>query len=198
MKKPLEISQEPQNVQMGEKVSDRLIWHSCQEGNKKAIEVIYDKNYELLLNVGYKVIPSLAVVEDHIQDLFVYIWKNRSSIDIKTNMRVYLVRSLRNNLVKYVEKSRKFISDENLNDTIQTQDDKLLDSDSLKTEINMLPDKQMEIVYLKYFQNFEGNEIAEIMDISVGSAYNLLSRAIRNLRKKVTPLAIISIFFQLF
>lgn len=181
---------------MGEKVSDRLIWHSCKEGNKKALEAIYDKNYELLLNVGYKIIPSLAVVEDHIQDLFVHIWKNRASIDIKANMRVYLVRSLRNNLIRYIEKSRKFISDESLNHAAQDQSTETLDSDSLKNAINRLPGKQMEIVYLKYFQNFEGAEIAEIMDISVGSAYNLLSRAIANLRKAVVPLAITFVLFS--
>ncbi|UXX81390.1 sigma-70 family RNA polymerase sigma factor [Reichenbachiella carrageenanivorans] len=196
MKNNYSISPDFQSIKKGEKVSDRLVWHSCREGNKKALESIYDSNYNLLLNVGFKIVPILEVVEDHIQDLFLYIWKNRTSIEIKSNMRVYLLKSLRNNLIKYAQKTRNLTSDEHLNhipeNTIENQNE--FGGDELKVLVDNLPQKQMEIIYLKFFQNFEGAEIAEIMNISIGTAYNLLSRAIRNLKKNAGLLTVFCIF----
>src|SRR5690606_13971134 len=46
--------------------------------------------------------------------------------------------------------------------------------------ISQLSERQREIVYLKYIEGMDYEEIAQIMDISYQSSRNLLSKALKN------------------
>jgi RNA polymerase sigma factor (sigma-70 family) len=48
--------------------------------------------------------------------------------------------------------------------------------------INVLPKRQKEIIYLKFFENLGREEIADIMQISPQAVSNLLQKALKNLR----------------
>ena len=55
----------------------------------------------------------------------------------------------------------------------------------LKEKLNQLPDRQREIIHLRYFHNLKNEEIAEILEMNYQSVSNLLYRAIKNLKSKV-------------
>ena len=48
--------------------------------------------------------------------------------------------------------------------------------------LNQLSPRQKEVLYLRYFEELEYNEIAGMMDISVKGVYKLNSRALETLR----------------
>ena len=54
--------------------------------------------------------------------------------------------------------------------------------DLLQGAINKLPDRQKEAVYLRYYNNLSGQEIAEIMNINHQSVRSTLAKALNNLR----------------
>lgn len=57
----------------------------------------------------------------------------------------------------------------------------------LQQNINNLPSRQKEIIYLKFEEEMEYPEIAFILNISVESARKLLYRALVTLRKTIDP-----------
>ena len=50
--------------------------------------------------------------------------------------------------------------------------------------LNSLTSRQREIIYLRYVHEYEYNEIAELLHISVHSCRKLVSKAILSLREK--------------
>lgn len=56
-------------------------------------------------------------------------------------------------------------------------------SENLKT----LPEKYQEVIALRYFENKENKEIAEILNIKEGTLKSLLSRGLEKLREKCNP-----------
>jgi RNA polymerase sigma factor (sigma-70 family) len=48
--------------------------------------------------------------------------------------------------------------------------------------LNKLPKRQKEIIYLRFYQDLEVSEIVEIMEINAQSVYNLIHKALANLR----------------
>ena len=175
--------------------SDQLIWHSFKKGNREAFQALYDQNFEVLLQYGLKIVPNRSFVEDNIQDFFIYLWKKKENLNIKASVTVYLIWSFRNRLLKALKTEKKLTSDDGLELTEDdtTSNDRLSPSE-LKNTVDALPDKQREAIYLKYYLNLDGEEISAIMDITIGTTYNLLSRAISNLRKTISITALISIF----
>ena len=49
--------------------------------------------------------------------------------------------------------------------------------------IEMLPQAQREIVYMRYYQELSFKEIADILDISINTALGRMRYALMNLRK---------------
>ncbi|MEQ9290141.1 MAG: sigma-70 family RNA polymerase sigma factor [Cyclobacteriaceae bacterium] len=180
----------------GENTSDQLMWRTFREGNRKTFQYIYDQNYGILLRYGLKIIPDQGTVEDHIQELFIYLWKQKANLEIRKSITVYLIWSLRNRLLKFQEKQKVLGSDESL-ETLEVPEypQERLSSEELKSAVDSLPGKQREVIYLKYYQNLDGQEIAQIMEITLGTTYNLLSRAIANLRTRLPGLIFLTFYF---
>lgn len=54
----------------------------------------------------------------------------------------------------------------------------------IKYAIEMLPKRQKEVIYLKFFQELEREQIAKIMDIAPQTVSNLLQMAVKQLKKR--------------
>jgi len=60
--------------------------------------------------------------------------------------------------------------------------------------LNKLPPRQREIIWLRYMQNMEHKQIAEIMNITVAKSHSLLHRAMNNLRKNENGVNLFMLF----
>jgi RNA polymerase sigma factor (sigma-70 family) len=175
------------------------LWKLFLRGDKNAFEQLIAQNFRHLVNYGTKFTDDKELVKDTIQELFIRFWDKRSNLCDDVNPRAYLTASLRRALYRKVQSLSRFqsFSDfENNADTfaleISVETKMIQDENSLnlvnKIALNMegLPKRQREVVYLKFFQELSRDEIAEIMGISQQTVSNLLQMAIKNLRSKLT------------
>lgn len=81
-------------------MDDQLLWKSFLEGNRESFEEIYSLYYKNLYTYGMRKINQPDIVRDCIQDLFVNLWTNRSGLGTTTNIKYYLLASLRNQLTR--------------------------------------------------------------------------------------------------
>lgn len=58
-----------------------------------------------------------------------------------------------------------------------------------------LSNRQKEIIYLKFYQELNYDEVSEIMNINYQAARNLLYQSIKSLKKLLTTLAFFYFFF---
>lgn len=176
--------------------SDKLLWNSFKEGSRKSFQYIYDQNFEQLLRYGLKFSSNQSMVEDQIQELFIYLWQKKENLEIHGSITGYLLWSLRNRIVKQ-QKATKTYSIENEYALLERSDDSLDEDkfDNLLESLECLPPKQREVIHLKYFQNMDGEEIAKIMNITIGATYNLISRAVINLKSKISTSIILLALF---
>jgi RNA polymerase sigma factor (sigma-70 family) len=59
--------------------------------------------------------------------------------------------------------------------------------------INTLPPRQKEIIFLRFYEGLSYDEIADIMSISINSAYKLLYKALENLQQIMGPSPLLGI-----
>ena len=50
----------------------------------------------------------------------------------------------------------------------------------------LLPRRQREAIFLKFYMNLNNHEIADLMKINIQSVYNLVFGALGNLKKQMT------------
>ena len=60
----------------------------------------------------------------------------------------------------------------------------------IKQVLNGLPPRQREIMYLRFYENLDFENISQIMEISKQSVHNLLQKAYKNFRAEWVVLLI--------
>ena len=170
------------------------LWKRLCAGDKSALKVVYEKYAPDLLQYGYKLSRDRTVVEDALQEIFIHCWEKRATLPDVNHIRSYLYTAIRRKIYrKLAYKPRwKALDGEDLDvfecqfSVNETVFEEIPDRENLiyrlRKMISQLSLRQKEIVYLKYFEGMDYDEIETIMGINYQSSRNLLSRALNNLR----------------
>ena len=171
---------------------EHQLWKAFKAGDKKAIAHIYRSNYEELYHYALKLTANKEMAEDAIHDAFTYIWQHRKGLGEILSFKFYLLRSVRNQCLKLLQKQSRFSKLEDAGESIimmiQPEELKLIDTsrpvkEKIKTALSALSGRQREIIYLKYYNNLDYSEIAELLNINYQSVVNTVHRAMQKLRK---------------
>lgn len=171
-----------------------LLWSAFQHGDQEAFASIYQKYIDELLSYGYRVTSDRQLIRDSIQDLFLNIWQRREHLATTDSIKFYLFRSLRNRIVRNLEKyPERLHADIGLVadlagersdfDGGMLSDEGPADSfEKLAEALNRLSPRQREVIQLRYLHGFSLEEVSEMMHMNNQSVRNLLHRAITHLR----------------
>ncbi|MBN8826546.1 MULTISPECIES: sigma-70 family RNA polymerase sigma factor [unclassified Spirosoma] len=179
--------------------TEALLWEAFARGNEQAFEQLYRVHAGPLLTYGKRLHPNSDHVADAVQDVFLEIWKYRTTLTPPSNVRYYLLRIMRNRLVgnPALRSDPLYQADEldgieNLL-SIPSMETLLLDMDTREHQVNRLrqavsslPARQQEALVLAYFHQLSNDEIASLMGINSQSVTNNINRAIHALRQILT------------
>lgn len=175
------------------------LWNDYQSGDMYALANIMQGYYSDLFHWGLRLHGEREFVKDCIQDMFVNLWKTQQSAGavsggMVSNVRSYLLVALKTRILR--ELSRKHVthqsmlSDEYSFSVEFSSDLRLIDEEhevyqvrKLEGVLNSLSDRQKELIYLRFYQSLSFEQIAEVMNLSRQSVYNLLQKSLGSLRK---------------
>jgi len=179
-----------------EKINIDFLWQSYVNGDDHCLSLIYNECINSLLSYGLKFTSDRDLVHDCLQELFIDLFVKKQKTGAKIQkLKPYLFVAVRNGIIKRIVKENRLRP---LNiDEINQPDfhvDYSAEQETIKKEISSemneklasavghLPPRQKEIVYLKFEEELDYNDIAQIMGISVESARKSMHRAILALR----------------
>ncbi len=168
-------------------------WNAFRAGDRTALGQIYDQHIQELLSYGYRITNDRQLIRDSIQDLFLQLWTQRETISPTDSTKFYLYRSLRNRVIRNAGKSTQLATDLQLapedilaelpvENTWIAQEKQQEQADKLRAAIDRLPKRQQEVIQLRYYHDFNAEEIAKLLEINNQSVRNLLHQAIGRLR----------------
>ena len=170
-------------------------WKKVCSGDKEALGKLFSGTFDSLYSYGYRITPNSEDVRDAIQEVFFQVWNYRETLNIPDSVRAYLFTSLRHELLnkKRASKRRrdlfnKYYTEEfdtlfNYNNWEEILNLDENESRELKKAIQNLTPRQREAIYLKYFEGLSTEELSQILQIRTQSIYNLVLKAINNLRR---------------
>jgi len=165
-----------------------------QQGDELALSSLMKKYYTDLYNYAIKFSPDEALAKDCIQEVFISLWQRRETAPGILCPRYYLLRAVKNKMLKSLHaKARNtalavdaldydFTPEFSIERTIiekQVSEEK---AEKLRKTLLSLSKRQKEVIYLKYYQYLDHAQIAELMNISRQSVYNLLHETIQKLK----------------
>lgn len=169
-------------------------WSLFRQGDQQAFERIYKMYIVDLYSYGNKFTKDKNTTEDCIHDMFINLWQKRESIGNTDNVKAYLFVTLRRRIIKSLRKGNVislfeevelFESELAIDSIIEKSELNNEQAKKLQSAFDSLTKKQQHILYLKYYQDFNSKEIAEMLKINYQSARNALNRALIALRKNI-------------
>ena len=172
---------------IGEK-TDQQLWCSLKKGDREALGELFRRYYASLHQYGYKITGDSILVEDCLQELFLYIFEKHQSIGTVKFVRAYLFKAFRSRIMRMLRNQRKSVY-VSLDDAWMVMPNELdiLDRNEeqrriLAKLINKLSARQRELIYLRYYNDLTPAEIAEMLSISYRAVVNTLYKAMVKLR----------------
>jgi len=160
--------------------------------DKKAIGLIFDHYGALLLNVIKRVIKDQMMAEEVLQKVLLKIWTNADAYrNSKGSLFTWLVAISRNaaidqtrtkdfRLTKESERSVELVS---IYDKVESNDQ--LEKMYIRQLLNQLPESQKQLIDLSYFGGYTHKEIAQRLDMPLGTVKTRIRLAIKHLRSVI-------------
>ncbi len=189
-------------------LDDSTLWLSFKKGNDLAFSILYNKYVQRLYSYGMHSCRDKDLVLDCLQELFTLLWDRREKLSEVTCVNYYLFKSFRRLLMNRLTVGRKFLISLSDRDSYgfdfsPSQEDALIEEEweternkKVRNSLHSLTKRQREAIFLKFFNQLSYHEVAAIMDLHVDSVYNLISKSIDLLRKKLKGDAVFLMVFS--
>lgn len=165
------------------------LWKGIQQNDQIAFDQFYSLYVKLLYNYGCQITTDTGLVEDCIQELFVQLWQRRQHITFQSSIKNYLLLSLRrliakkNNTLSGLNTLPQMPESITPYETAQQVEVQVKQQKRVLQAIEHLSKRQKEAIFLKYYENLDYDEIAQIMSLQKNGVYKLISVSIRRIRK---------------
>lgn len=178
---------------MKDKLTDADLFKSFKNGDETAFEILYRKYFKALSLYGLRICQDHELIENAIQDLFIDLWRRRAFLSEVDNVKFYLIKSLRNQLIRNSQKDilensedvndfLDYLGSLSIEQTIVQEESEELRNGKIKEAISKLSSRQKEVVHLRYFQNLSLDEISNLIVLPKQVVKKLLSKSYAVLR----------------
>ncbi|RME88724.1 MAG: RNA polymerase sigma factor [Candidatus Hydrogenedentota bacterium] len=138
------------------------------------------------------------LAEDAVQDLFIKAKKNLNQLQDKTKLKPWLIRTLSHICMDYHRKKKKevLVSPEDkinffekLPDNSKNHSDKIENAEIVESILDAMleiePEAYRDVIVLYYYRNLKIEEIADMLEVEIGTVKSRLSRGRSKLKKEL-------------
>ncbi len=169
--------------------SDQALLEAMALGDEDAFHVLFNRYWKKLFSFVYRLTQDESHTKDILQDVFLYIWKNREVLYAQESFMPYLNTVARNNVMMSFRKDKiRLVGADVLLENIQRSaqpDDQILLKEVKQTvdeELSKMPSNMRKCFQLSRFEDKSIREIAVELGLSEQTVKNNISEALKRLR----------------
>ncbi|HLN32310.1 MAG TPA: sigma-70 family RNA polymerase sigma factor [Gemmataceae bacterium] len=162
-------------------------------GSQGSVQKLVDEHYAALYRYAFRLAGSASDADDLTQETFCKAQLNLRQLRDPERVKPWLFRILRNVYLHKLraEKQEQSVSLEDVSELPERLPDSLppIEPGRLQEALNQLPEVFRTPIILYYFEDFNYRDIAEQMELPMGTVMSRLARAKAHLRSRLLPAA---------
>lgn len=169
--------------------SDEQLVKLLYDSDEAAFTALYDRYWKRLLIRAKVLLQSHEEAEELVHDVFVKLWKKRTSLAITHSFHTYIAAMLQYGCFDKLATRRRKRTEINLPELPEVPDastQQWLDfealSQQLETAVSQLPEKCQLIFRLSREQGLSDQQIADQLELSVNTVRTQMHRALTKLK----------------
>ena len=172
----------------------QLLLNKVRQGDQLAFGQLYDTTVNLLYAIALRVSRNHDMAEEIVNETYMQVWQQASKYDnTKSTIKSWLVMLCRSRAIDALRRNRH-------NDAQQLDDEMAITDDStlpdlmisieresrLHRELEKLSNTQRQLLSLSFFRGFTHNELANFLDLPLGTVKTQIRRSIIQLKENMT------------
>ncbi len=179
-------------------LADEDLMQLVQRAEAAAFEVIYDRHAGAAFSLAYRMCGARQLAEDIVQEAFLSIWRSGGRYDRRRgSVRTWIlgithhraIDALRRGIVQ----DRHRASDEGIEERFESED--RTDREVARREealevrgaLDGLPAEQRRAIELAYYGGFTQSEIAEMLNVPIGTVKGRMRLGMEKMRDRLEP-----------
>jgi len=192
--------------QPGEEISDEMLIHAIAGGAVWAMEPLYDRYNRILYSIAYRMVSDRQIAEDMLQDAFLSVWRRASSYAAQSGtVRNWLISIVHNRTIDYLRTvQRRSVLKEATWEEVDRDENtaqpdawegawQSIQREQIREALTKLPTEQSLVIRLAYFQGWTHSEIAEKVQIPLGTVKARMRLGITHLRRVLLQMGVTEI-----
>ena len=162
-------------------------------GEQKAIEVLYERYAGLVYSVAFRILQNNSDAEELTQDVFISLWQKDNYQPDRGSLKTFLGllvrhRALdrlrkRNSTSDFLERWEKNIYQSSSSSLPLEEAELIEQKEQLQGALSQIPPQQREILMLNYFEGLSRAQIAEKLNLPVGTVKSRVRLAFVQLKR---------------
>ena len=160
----------------------------CVAGDRSAFAEIVREHQAMVYSLALHFLRSPSMAEDLAQDVFLELYRNLGSIESAAHLRFWLRKVACHRSLDRVRRRKPdgMISLEDVPEpSVAAHERDPLLEEKLWKLVATLPDKPRMAIILRYQEDMELREVAEVMEIPINTVKSSIDRALELLRTKL-------------
>jgi len=167
---------------------DLILVRGIARGDSHALNELYARHGANILNYLTSYLDDRQLAEEVLQDVMMAVWKSAAGFRGDSKVRTWLLTIARNRAINAGRRYTPHMVE--LDENIYHGDSSPLDYAEQKSQqialqdaIRALPKFHQEILVLVFYHSLSGQEVADVLGVSVGTVKSRLHRAKEMLRR---------------
>ena len=154
--------------------------------NLRDFQDLVNAHQRMVFSIAYHFLHDSAIAEDVAQDVFLQLHRNLVSIESESHVTAWLCKVTSHRCIDYVRRQRKHLAlDEIPEPACETAPGDPLMARRLRRIVASLPPKARIVVVLRYQEDMEVEEIANVLGWRLNTVKSQLHRSLAMLREKL-------------
>jgi RNA polymerase sigma-70 factor (ECF subfamily) len=174
-------------------LADEDLMQLVHDGEARAFEVIFDRHADAAFSLAYRMCGKRTMAEDVVQDAFLSLWRSGARYDrARGSVRSWVLGTVHNRTIdafrRGVVKDSRDVHDEGLAERVPSIEltdlevERRDDARQVRAALGTLPPDQRRVIELAYFGGFSASQIAEILDLPIGTVKGRMRLGLSKLR----------------
>lgn len=161
---------------------------NLQKGDTNSLGIIYDLTSKGVFTFVLPIVKNYSTAEDIMQQTYIKVFENVKSYKEGTNARNWILTIAKNLAINEFNKNKKII-DADFDENIYQDDSPCILNESLDTPLiklanQILDHQEFQIVIMHTVGEYKHREIADILNIPLGTVTWKYNNAIEKIRKE--------------
>ena len=175
-------------------IDETELVHRAKNGERNAFSELVCIHAQGVRHVIYRMCGDAQIAEDAAQETFIRAWLHLSSYRPKTSLRNWLYRIAINAAMDMLRKEKRILpnalEDLQLSDPLPGPETVFSQGERtalVQKAVLALPDASRAVLVLREYEGMSYHEIADALDIPVGTVMSRLNYARKLLKEKLAP-----------